>query len=57
MAAWLVTNFVWVAIAIVVIIVGLKFVIGAVLKHLMDQSAAEAARRGETTDPQNPPRE
>jgi ABC-type bacteriocin/lantibiotic exporter with double-glycine peptidase domain len=57
MAAWLVTNFVWVAIAIVVIIVGAKFVIGAVLKRLMDQSAAEAARRGETMDPQKPPRE
>jgi hypothetical protein len=47
MAAWLVTNFLWVGIGLVVLVVGLKVAIGAVLKRLMDRSAAEAARQGE----------
>jgi hypothetical protein len=46
-AAWLVTNFLWVGILLAVLAVGLKIAIGAVLKRLMDRSAAEAARRGE----------
>jgi hypothetical protein len=56
-AAWLVSNFFWVGLVLVVLAVGLKVAIGAVLKRLMDQSAAEAARRGDMTDPQQPPRE
>ena len=47
MAAWLVKNFRWVGILLAVLAVGLKIAIGAVLKRLMDRSAAEAARRGE----------
>lgn len=47
MAAWLVTNFLWVGIVLVVLVVGLKLAIGAVLKRLMDRSAAEAALQGE----------
>jgi hypothetical protein len=56
-AAWLVSNFFWVGLVLVVLAIGLKVAIGAVLKRLMDQSAAEAARRGDMTDPQQPPRE
>jgi hypothetical protein len=55
-AAWLVSNFFWVALVLVVVAIGLKVAIGAVLKRLMDQSAAEAARRCEMTDSQKPPR-
>ncbi len=47
MAAWLVTNFLWVGILLAVLAVGLKVAIGLVLKRLMDRSATEAARRGE----------
>ncbi len=43
---WLLEHFIWVAIALAVIIVGLKFAIGAVLKRLMDKSA-EAARKAD----------
>ncbi|MFO8002927.1 hypothetical protein [Thioalkalivibrio sp.] len=45
MAAWLVTNFLWVGILLVILVVGSKLAIGAVLKGLMDRSAADAARR------------
>ena len=57
MAAWLVTNFLWVGILLVVLAVGLKIAIGAVLKRLMDRSAAEAARRGEDAAGGNGPLE
>lgn len=57
MAAWLVTNFLWVGVLIAVLAVGLKIAIGAMLKRLMDQSAAEAARRGEDAAHQDDPLE
>lgn len=47
MAAWLVTNFLWVGILLVILVVGGKLAIGVVLKGLMDRSAADAARRPE----------
>ncbi|MCP5141141.1 MAG: hypothetical protein H6926_07560 [Chromatiales bacterium] len=43
MSEWLVENFVWVGLGIVVVLVGLKVVIGAMLKKLMDDSAAANA--------------
>jgi hypothetical protein len=45
MANWLIEHFLWVAIALAVVLVGLKVVLGAVFKRLMDQSAAAAASR------------
>jgi hypothetical protein len=47
MAAWLVTHFLWVGILLAILVIGLKIAIGAVLKRLMDRSAAEASRRAE----------
>ena len=43
MAKWLVENFIWVGLGIVILLVGLKVVIGGVLKKLMDESAAANA--------------
>lgn len=57
MAAWLVTNFLWVGILLAVLAVGLKIAIGVVLKRLMDRSAAEAARQGEDAARGNDPPE
>ncbi|MCA1790646.1 MAG: hypothetical protein LC667_12545 [Thioalkalivibrio sp.] len=57
MAAWLVTNFLWVGILLVVLTVGSKVVIGLLLKRLMDRSAAEAARRDENAAPGGGPLE
>lgn len=54
MAAWLVEHFIWVALLIVVLVVGLKVAIGGFLKRLMDESAArEAARDQDTGTPRN----
>ncbi len=46
MTHWLLEHFIWIAIALVVIIVGLKYAIAAILKRLMDESA-EAARKAD----------
>ncbi|MCB1734543.1 MAG: hypothetical protein H6981_15510 [Gammaproteobacteria bacterium] len=43
MAEWLVENFIWVGLGIVVLLVGIKVVIGGMLKKLMDDSAAANA--------------
>lgn len=43
MAAWLVEHFLWVGLALVLLLLGLKLVIGLLLKRLMDASAAAAA--------------
>jgi len=45
MANWLLEHFFWVALVLAVVLVGLKVVLGAVFKRLMDQSAAAAASR------------
>ncbi|WP_237251786.1 hypothetical protein [Thioalkalivibrio nitratireducens] len=57
MAAWLVEHFVWVALALVVVLVGLKFLIGGLMKRLMDASAAaEAAAKHNPGDGPGPDR-
>lgn len=43
MAAWLTANFIWVGLALAVVLIGLKLAIGGVLKRLMDESAAREA--------------
>ena len=57
MAAWLVTNFLWIGILLAVLAVGLKIALGVVLKRLMDRSAAEAACRGDSAARGNDPNE
>ncbi|AHF00053.1 hypothetical protein [Thioalkalivibrio paradoxus] len=56
MAAWLVEHFVWIALGLVGVLVGLKFLIGGLLKQLMDASAAEAAARHDPGDGPGPGR-
>ncbi len=50
MAEWLVENFIWVGVVIVALVVGLKVVIGGVLKKLMDESAAANAASDKQKD-------
>jgi hypothetical protein len=54
MAAWLTANFVWVGLALAIVLIGLKLAIGGILKRLMDESAAreaEATRSANDGDP------
>jgi hypothetical protein len=43
MANLLIDNFIWLGLALVVLMVGIKIVAGAVLHRLMQQSAADEA--------------
>lgn len=49
MAAWLVDNFIWIAVLIVLLVVGLKVAIAGFLKRLMDESAARQNGDGRDT--------
>jgi hypothetical protein len=52
MANFLIDNFIWLGLALVVLLVGIKLVAGAVLHRLMQQSAAdEASRKNATPGP------
>jgi hypothetical protein len=52
MANFLIDNFIWLGLALVALLVGIKIVAGAVLHRLMQQSAADEAAR--TNAPPNP---
>lgn len=45
MANFLIDNFIWLGLGLVVLLVGIKIVAGAVLHRLMQQSAADEASR------------
>jgi xanthosine utilization system XapX-like protein len=51
MSHFLIENFIWLALGLVGLLIGLKLVAGAILHRLMEQSAAaEAARRDHPSD-------
>lgn len=54
MANFLIENFIWLALGLVGILIGLKLVAGAVLHRLMEQSAAAEAARGDHPPDQEP---
>jgi hypothetical protein len=52
MANFLIDNFIWLGLALVALLVGIKLVAGAILHRLMQQSAAdEASRKNAPPDP------
>ena len=54
MAAWLVENFIWVGLAIALVLIGFKLAIGGLLKRLMDESAAREAEARNSDDNSDP---
>ena len=52
MPNFLIDNFIWLGLALMALLVGIKLLAGAVLHRLMQQSAAaEAARKNTPPDP------
>lgn len=45
MANFLIDHFIWLGLGLVVLLVGIKIAVGAVLRRLMQQSAADEASR------------
>ena len=54
MAAWLTANFIWVGLALAVILIGLKLAIGGILRRLMDASAAREAEANRSANDGGP---